>query len=174
VREVLAGVRAALETQGHEPSGAVPLGVMVEVPSVLFCLEPIIREADFVSVGTNDLVQYLLAVDRDNPWVARLYQPYHPAVMRALEGISRAANAAGKPCSVCGDVAGDPTTALLLLGMGYDAVSVAPNFFPEIKEAVRRTHSSAARELAAEVLRQTTIADVLRVMQSFRGRLRKT
>lgn len=174
VQGILAGVRTTLEKQGHEIAPAVPVGVMIEVPSLLHCLEHVIRQVDFVSVGTNDLVQYLLAVDRDNPWVARLYQPYHPAVLRALAAIGRAANAAGKSCSVCGDMAGDPATALLLLGMGYDAVSVAPNSFPEIKYAVRNTPYADARALADEALQQTTTADVVRVMQGFRGRLRKT
>lgn len=174
VREIFSGVRASLLTQGHEVAGDVPVGMMIEVPSVLMCLETIIREVDYVSVGTNDLVQYLLAVDRDNPWVARLYQPYHPAVLRALADIARIAGEAGRACSVCGDMADDPATALMMMGMGYDGVSVAPHFYPEIKYAVRLTSFERARALAAEVLAQTTVADVQRVMQAFRDRLRKS
>ena len=173
VRHIFEGVRSSLLEQGHEVSPDVPVGMMVEVPSVLFCLQGLIDEVDFVSVGTNDLVQYLLAVDRDNPWVARLYQPYHPAVLRALADVARVANAAGKPCAVCGDMADDPATALLIFGLGFDTVSVAPHFFPEIKHAVRSVGFERARALAAEVLSQATVADTLRVMQAFRDRLRR-
>lgn len=174
VREIFGGVRASLLTQGHEVAGDVPVGMMIEVPSVLLCLETMIREVDYVSVGTNDLVQYLLAVDRDNPWVARLYQPYHPAVLRALADIARISGEADRACSVCGDMADDPVTALMMMGMGYDAVSVAPHFYPEIKYAVRLTSFERARALATEALAQTTVADVQRVMQAFRDRLRKS
>jgi len=174
VHEIFDGVRASLLEQGHEVDADVPVGMMIEVPSVLFGLPDLLAEVDFVSVGTNDLVQYLLAVDRDNPWVARLYQPYHPAVMKALAHVARTAREAGTHASVCGDMADDPATALLFLGMGYDAVSVAPHFFPEIKYAVRRTNASDVRALAEEVLAQRDIAEVLRVFSRFRERLRGT
>ena len=173
VHQIFEGVRASLLEQGHEVDAEVPVGMMIEVPSVLFCLEAMIAQVDFVSVGTNDLVQYLLAVDRDNPWVARLYQPYHPAVLQALAVIARAAGAAGKPCSVCGDMANDPATALLIMGLGFDAISVAPNFFPEIKDSVRNVRFEDARAFAALALEQSTTSGVLRVMHDFRGRLRK-
>ena len=140
---------------------------MVEVPSVAArrC-EHSCGEVDFVSVGTNDLVQYLLAVDRDNPWVARLYEPHHPAVMAALtQRGARARASRSKPCSVCGDVADDPATALMLLGMGFDAVSVAPNFCPEIKYAVRaHLVEREARELRSP--RSTPQATVRRGARS--------
>jgi phosphotransferase system enzyme I (PtsI) len=171
VHEIFDGVRKSLVEQGHEVESEVSVGMMVEVPSVLFCLPSFLEEIDFVSVGTNDLVQYLLAVDRDNPQVASLYQPYHPAVLAALDRVARAANEANKPCSVCGDVAEDPATAILLLGMGYDAVSVAPHFYPEIKYVVRKTSSADARAYAEQALQQTNTADVLRVVSDFRDRL---
>jgi phosphoenolpyruvate-protein phosphotransferase len=171
VHEIFDGVRESLASQGHEIETSVPVGMMIEVPSVLFCLPSFLEAIDFVSVGTNDLVQYLLAVDRDNPWVASLYQPYHPAVIAALSRVARMSSEASVPCSVCGDMAEDPATAVLLLGMGYDAVSVAPHFFPEIKYVVRKTSSSDARGFAERVLAQTNIADVLRVMSEFRERL---
>ncbi len=171
VHEILDAVRAALVDQGHELEAKVPLGMMVEVPSVLFCLPQLLDVVDFVSVGTNDLVQYLLAVDRDNARVAGLYQPYHPAVIAALHRVAQASNEAGKPCSVCGDMAEDPMTAILLLGMGYHTVSVAPHFFPEIKYVVRKTSSAEARALADRALAQTSTADVLRVVSDYRERL---
>ena len=172
VHEIFDGVRASLLEQGHEIPEEVPMGMMIEVPSVLFGLPDLLDEVDFVSVGTNDLVQYLLAVDRDNPWVARLYQPYHPAVLKALALVARVASEADKHSSVCGDMADDPATALLLLGMGYDAVSVAPHFFPEIKYVVRHTSGADARALAEEALAQRDTANVLRVLSQFRERMR--
>ena len=172
VHEIFDGVRASLLEQGHEVDTDVPVGMMIEVPSVLFGLPDLLREVDFVSVGTNDLVQYLLAVDRDNPWVARLYQPYHPAVLKALALVAQTAGDAGTDCSVCGDMADDPATALLFLGMGYDAISVAPHFFAEIKYVVRRTKVVDVRALAEEVLAQRDTAGVLRVLSRFRERLR--
>ena len=173
VRTIFDGVRSSLLEQGHEVDPDVPVGMMVEVPSVLFCLERMIEDVDFVSVGTNDLVQYLLAVDRDNPWVARLYQPYHPAVLRALAKVARIAGEANKPSTVCGDMADDPVAAIILMGMGYRAVSVAPSFFPEIKYSVRNTSLNQARGLAERVLAMSTTADVVREMHAFGERLRK-
>jgi phosphotransferase system enzyme I (PtsP) len=166
--EIFDGVRASLLEQGYEVESEVPVGMMIEVPSVLFTLAEMVRHVDFVSVGTNDLVQYLLAVDRDNARVARLYEPHHPAVLAALARVAQIAGAAGKPCSVCGDIAADPATAILLLGLGFDAVSVAPNFLPEMKYAIRRTAMPAARALATEALGETTIAGVRSVLSRFR------
>lgn len=170
-REVFEGVRARLGEQGYEVNADIPVGVMIEVPSTLFVLDELLREVDFVSVGTNDLVQYLLAVDRDNPKVARYYDPTHPAVWRALRTVAECARRAGRPCSVCGDLAADPSMAVLLLGLGYDAVSVAPHFVPEVKFAVRETTAERAGALAAEVLRQETSAGVTGILAAFRSEL---
>src|SRR6185503_17636871 len=126
VHQLFDEIRSQLSEQGYSTADDVPVGAMIEVPSALLELDRIVREVDFVSVGTNDLVQYLLAVDRDNPWVSGLYDPHHPAVVRALKQVAVAATSAGKSCSVCGEIASDPAVTLLLLGFGYDAVSVAP------------------------------------------------
>ncbi len=164
-------VRRQLIDQGHEVPANVPVGAMVEVPSTLFILDALLKEVDFVSVGTNDLVQYLLAVDRDNPLVARLYDVHHPAVLSALDMVARACRAAKKPCSVCGEMAGDYATALLMMGLGYDTVSVVPMLLPEVKYAVRETHSEEARDVAAKVLRETTSEGVRGVLAATRDRL---
>jgi phosphotransferase system enzyme I (PtsI) len=174
VREIhvlFAETRDQLLQQGYEVADEVPVGAMVEVPSVLLTLPQVLREVDFLSVGTNDLVQYLLAVDRDNAWVSSLYDPHHPAVLRALATVAETARAAEKPASVCGDVAGDPATALLLLGMGYDSISVASQFVPEVKYAVRRTRSEVARELARRALAEETSQGVRDVLEEVRSRL---
>ena len=164
-------VRRQLIQQGYEIAPDVPVGSMIEVPSALLALDHLVPAVDFVSVGTNDLVQYLLAVDRDNAWVSSLYDPHHPAVIRALQMVADAAQRAEKPASVCGDMSGDPATALLLLGMGYDAVSVAPQFIPEIKYAVRRTPAEDARGFVEEALSQEDSDGVRRVLERIRARL---
>lgn len=173
VHRVFDDVRRQLVEHGYEIAANTPVGIMIEVPSSVLCLERIIEEVDFVSVGTNDLVQYLLAVDRDNPWVSRLYDPQHPAVVWALSHVARIARAAGKPCSVCGEMAGDYATALMLLGVGYDSVSVAPNFLPEIKYAVRQTPFAEARRIAESVEREVTCEGVQRVLAEAREGLHR-
>ena len=171
VHRVFNDVRRQLLEQGYEVAPDVPVGIMIEVPSSVLVLPRLIQEVDFVSVGTNDLVQYLLAVDRDNPWVSRLYDPQHPAVVWALAHVAEIARAAQKPCSVCGEMAGDYATALMLLGMGYDSVSVVPNFLPEIKYAVRETQLAEAREIARSAQIETTCEGVRRVLAEVRERL---
>jgi len=171
VHRVFDDVRRQLTDQGFEIPVDVPVGMMIEVPSCVLQLETMIREVDFVSVGTNDLVQYLLAADRDNPFVAKLYDPQHPAVMLALRHVARVAAAAGKPSSVCGEMAGDYATAVLLMGMGYASVSVAPNFLDEVKYAVRQTRFSEAQALAEDAARAETSAAVRSVLLELRERL---
>ena len=130
-----------------------------------------LREIDFVSVGTNDLVQYLLCADRDNSRVAGLYDPHHPAVMWALDRVAKIAAGAGKPASLCGEFAGDRIAAITLLGMGYGALSVAPNFVSEVKYAVRQTDYEEARRVAVNVLEQTTYEGVRAAFGDARERL---
>ncbi len=169
--KIFDGVRESLAEQGYDQENSVPVGMMVEVPSVLFCLPEMLAHVDFISVGTNDLVQYLLAVDRDNPWVAKLYEPQHPAVMAALQQIATACRKAKKPSSVCGDLACDPALAVLMFGMGFDAVSVAPNFLPEIKYAVRKVSHAEAKELARAAVEARSCAEVKQVVARCRDRI---
>jgi phosphoenolpyruvate-protein kinase (PTS system EI component) len=165
------GLRLDLDEQGYSIPDDIPLGVMVEVPSAIFNLRSFLDEIDFVSVGTNDLVQYLLAVDRDNSWVAKLYEPYDPSVFQALRDVADACAEKNKPCSVCGDLASDPLNALVLLGLGYHSVSVAPHFVPEIKYLLRSTTMEKARELAEAVTSQRRARDVRELMREAREEL---
>jgi phosphotransferase system enzyme I (PtsI) len=172
VHEIYTEVRQQLMDQGYEVAPSLPVGIMIEVPSNLFVLEDLMRAVDFVSVGTNDLVQYLLAVDRDNTRVAKHYNPFHPAVLRALARVAECARTAGKPCSVCGEMAGDDATAMLLLGLGYTSVSVAPHFVPSIKFAVRNSTRAEAKELARQVLTLDRADDVRALLETARSRFR--
>lgn len=168
VREVHAifhEVRDQLNEQGYELCEDVPVGCMIEVPSALFALDSIVEEVDFLSVGTNDLVQYLLAVDRDNAWVSNLYEPQHPAVLAALSSIAAAAKSAGKHAAVCGDLAADPAMAVLLFGLGFDGVSIAPQFVPEVKYAMRRVTSAEASRFAARARAAQVVGEVRGVLR---------
>lgn len=171
VHQIFNRVRGQLIDQGYEVAPDVPVGVMIEVPSAVMVLDSILAEADFVSVGTNDLVQYLLAADRDNPWVSKLYDPYHPAVMISLSQIAQKARAAGKPASVCGEMAGDYATALLLFGMGFHAVSVSPHFVAEVKHAVRQAGMADLVQLAARVGAAGSGAEVRAALEGLRAHL---
>ncbi|MDO9334791.1 MAG: putative PEP-binding protein, partial [Caulobacter sp.] len=128
------------------------IGVMIEVPSAVYQADRIAARVDFLSVGTNDLTQYLLAVDRNNARVAGLYDALHPAVLRALMQIVDCAHRNGKPVSVCGEMAGDPAAALLLLGMGMDSLSMSIASLPRIKWVIRNISRADARRLLEDVL----------------------
>lgn len=128
------------------------IGIMIEVPAAVYQARELARRVDFLSVGTNDLTQYLLAVDRNNPRVAGLYHSFHPAVLRALANIVEDVHAEGKTVSVCGEMAGDPSAAVLLMAMGYDVLSMNANNLPKVKSVIRALQMSDARKLLAEVM----------------------
>ena len=130
------------------------VGVMIEIPAAVYQVREIASRVDFVSVGSNDLTQYLLAVDRNNPRVASLYHSYHPAVLQALCQVAQDCHDVGKPVSICGELAGDPGGAILLLAMGYDALSMNAANLPRIKSVIRGIDMAMARGLLAEVLTQ--------------------
>ncbi len=139
IRRMVEEVRAGLRQSGASFAEDVPLGVMIEVPGAALCIEDILREVDFVSIGSNDLVQYLMAADRDNPKVAHLCEPFSPALLRLLNQVIRACEAQGKPVTLCGEMAGRARCVLPLFGMGLRRVSMSPAFVPSIRELVRHT-----------------------------------
>jgi len=140
------------------------VGVMIEVPAVLFQIEGLARRVDFLSIGSNDLTQYLLAVDRNNPNVADLYDTLHPAVLRALTQAVRDAHAHGRPISVCGEMAGQPAAAVLLLGMGVDSLSMNAANLPRVKWVIRSFSAEQARALLDEALQFDSADDVRRIL----------
>ena len=137
-----------LRATGEAHDANIELGIMVEVPVMVSILPDVLPLVDFVSVGTNDLVQYLLAVDRDNSRVAKMYDPFHPGVLRVLEQIASAAKDAGKPASVCGEIAGDHYFTPLLIGFGFRELSMAPVFVPRVKLTLRRFSKEECETLA--------------------------
>lgn len=129
-----------------------PIGVMIEIPAAVYQTRELARQVDFLSVGSNDLTQYLLAVDRNNPRVADLYDFLHPAVLQALQKVVNDAHLEGKPVSICGEMAGDPAAAVLLLAMGFDSLSMNATNLPKVKWLLRQVTQSKATELLGQVM----------------------
>ncbi|MEP7180979.1 MAG: phosphoenolpyruvate--protein phosphotransferase [Betaproteobacteria bacterium] len=150
--------------QGGQAARLPPLGVMLEVPSALYQIADLAKRVDFFSIGTNDLTQYLLAVDRNNARVASRFDSLHPAMLRAIDHAVRQAREYGKPLSVCGEMAGEPASAILLMGMGVDTLSMASPSLPRVKQALRTFTQRRAQELLAEALRADNPADVHRML----------
>jgi len=141
-----------------------PVGVMLEVPAAILQIDDLAKRVDFFSIGTNDLTQYLLAVDRTNARVAGHYDSLHPSVLRAIDYAVGRARDLGKPLSVCGEMAGEPASAVLLMGMGVESLSMASPSLPRVKKAIRTFTRQHARELSAEALRTEDAAAVHRIL----------
>jgi phosphotransferase system enzyme I (PtsI) len=159
-KEVISEVRAKVQQQLGRELNTVPLGVMVEVPAAVLCLEALAKEVDFLCVGTNDLIQYTLAVDRGNPNVAYLFQPLHPAVLQCLDRIAEIARKTGKPVRICGEISSNPLFAVLLLGMGFTDLSMNPLSIPPIRQVLREVPLEASRQIAKEALTFVTANEV--------------
>ncbi len=166
--KVLDAVKQELRDKDEAFDGSIEVGAMVEVPSAAVIIDLLAAETDFLSIGTNDLIQYLIAVDRLNDQVAHLYDPAHPAVLRTLKAIIDGGNAANTPVSVCGEIAGDPIYAGLLLGMGADSLSLTSSLLPEVKYFIRHINKSEAEALVAEVMQLGDSADVVQKLEAFR------
>jgi phosphoenolpyruvate-protein phosphotransferase (PTS system enzyme I) len=138
----------------------VPLGIMVEVPAAALCIHALLPEVDFISIGSNDLIQYVMAADRDNPKVAHLCEPFSPPIFRLLRHILRACDKHGKPATLCGEMAGRPRCFLPLFGLGLRRFSMSPAFVPTIKELARCSARDRAEEIARRVLRLRTFKQV--------------
>jgi phosphotransferase system enzyme I (PtsI) len=159
-REVISRVRAKLQKKLGVTLNPVPLGIMIEVPAAVLSLEALAKEVDFLCVGTNDLIQYTLAVDRGNPNVAYLFQPLHPAVLQCLDRIADIAKRAGKPVRICGEISSNPLFAVLLLGMGFTDLSMNPLSIPPIRQVLREVPLDASRQIAKEALKFVTANEV--------------
>ncbi len=159
-KALIARVYAELLEEGYNVK-MPPVGVMIEVPAAVYQTRELAARSGFLSVGSNDLTQYLLAVDRNNARVADLYQAFHPAVLRALQHIVNEAHAEGVSVSICGELAGDPSAAILLMAMGFDVLSMSSTNLPKVKSVIRGISLSLAKALLAEVIVMTD-ADQIR------------
>ena len=160
IKELFAEAKNELEHEGTRFDRQMELGIMVEVPSAVQLADRFLREVDFLSIGTNDLIQYILAVDRSNRKVASLYEPLHPAVLAALMSTIKAGKREGKRVGMCGEMAGDPLCALLLLGMGLEEFSMGSLYIPVIKKAVRSITYEGAKSAAQIVLQMDTVGEI--------------
>jgi phosphoenolpyruvate-protein phosphotransferase len=159
-REEVNTVSRELAAQGVPAATEIMLGIMVEVPSSALMADAFAKEADFFSIGTNDLTQYTMAADRGAARVAHLYSPIQPAVLRLIARTVEAGHAAGRWVGICGEAGGNPAWAPLWLGLGLDELSMAPSAIPAVKEVIRTTTFTAARELAEAALRLSTVEDI--------------
>jgi len=165
VRGIVRRTIKQLRDRGHECS-VPPLGMMLEVPAAAIMIDHLLDAVDFVSIGSNDLVQYLMAADRDNPKVNHLCQPLAPAVLRVLQQVITSCDEAGTPVSLCGEMAGQPRSFVLLLGMGLRRFSMSPAFIPSIKELASHVSVADAEDLLQQALRKKTTAEVQRLMEN--------
>ncbi|QJT09199.1 phosphoenolpyruvate--protein phosphotransferase [Oceanidesulfovibrio marinus] len=150
-KAVLREAQRELEAEGREYDPDMPVGIMVELPSTVFIADALAHEVDFFSVGTNDLIQYSLGIDRLNRHVSYLYQPLHPAVIRSIKYVVDAGHHAGIEVSVCGELASDPYCVPILLGMGVDTISITPQAIPGIKRIIRQTTMEDCKKLLKDV-----------------------
>ena len=151
-KEMIAKVREELASEGVEMAPRVPVGIMVEVPSIALIIDRVTDEVDFFSIGTNDLVQYSLAVDRVNEHVAHLYQPAHPGILRLIREVIITSNRADIPVSICGEMCSEPAYILLLMGLGLRHFSLSPIAIPTVKRVIRQVTMKEAVKVADECL----------------------
>lgn len=159
-KAVLQEVREELEASQETIASYIPIGCMIEVPSAAIIADLLAKECDFLSIGTNDLVQYTLAVDRSNHNLSGLYSPTNPSILRLIRLIVSEANHHGIPVTVCGEVAADPRFTALLLGLGVHELSVASRYLPTVKNAIRNTSIVAASKLAEKALSLSSAAEI--------------
>ena len=163
-RELVAESAAALEREGIPAAPDVPIGVMIETPAAAMLAEEFAAASDFLSVGTNDLTQYTLAVDRGNARLADRFTPFHPSVVRLLKRIVEAGKRANLEVSVCGEMASDPMAAILLLGLGYRVLSISPPRLPLVRWLIRQLDAGIAESVAAEAVEASTTGQVVSVL----------
>jgi phosphotransferase system enzyme I (PtsI) len=159
-KRIITEVKHEMAEAGVEHNAILPMGVMIEVPAAAMMADLFAREADFLSIGTNDLTQYMLAVDRANENVAHLYQPLHPAILRTIGHLVRVADAAKVPLELCGEMAANPVQAIALIGLGIRTLSLVPGSIPLVKNAVRSIELERVQSLMKEAMKLASSAEV--------------
>jgi len=171
-KEAFERARESLRDEGVPFDEDIPVGIMMEVPSACAMADDLAMEADFLSLGTNDLIQYSLAVDRGNPQVAYLYQELHPAILRQIKAVIDAGHRHGRWVGMCGEMAANPLATMILIGMGLDEFSMSPEILPEIKKIIRSCTHAEAKACADEALQARTTRGVTRVARRYvKGKL---
>jgi phosphoenolpyruvate-protein phosphotransferase (PTS system enzyme I) len=169
VRALIAEVMTELSSEGKRFDPRVPVGAMIEIPSAALIVETMAEEVDFFSLGTNDLVQYLLAADREDESPVPYYDPLHPAVVRLIRSVAEAASRTGRPLTICGEMAGEPRYTELLLGLGLRRFSVSPGEILGVKRAIRAANLGAANALAQRALAMRSVAEIRALLSAPRN-----
>jgi phosphotransferase system enzyme I (PtsI) len=155
-----------LRKEGKIFRAGIQIGAMIEIPSAAIMADLLIEEVDFLSIGTNDLIQYSMAVDRVNEAVAYLYDPLNPAILRLIQMTVQACHNAGKWVGMCGEMAGEPQYVPLLLGMGLDELSASVSVIPEVKRVIRMMPHAKSKEIALAALKVKTSEEVLELIKN--------
>jgi phosphotransferase system enzyme I (PtsI) len=166
-KAVVDEVRHELDKSGQPYDRELPIGIMVEMPSAVMVADLLARECDFMSIGTNDLIQYSLAIDRVNEHVGYLYHPLHPAILRMIQRVVDAAHAAGIRVGLCGEMAGEPFYGLVLLGLGLDEMSMNATSIPIVKAVLRGSRLQSARDLVEESMSLPTATEIEHLVDAF-------
>jgi phosphotransferase system enzyme I (PtsI) len=164
-KQVLDDCKAELRRRGQAFDDKLPIGVMIEMPSAVMTADHLAGEVDFFSIGTNDLIQYTMAIDRGNEAVGYLYQPLHPALLRMVKLVTDAARARGIPVAMCGEMAGEPLLAAVLLGLGLTELSMNAAAIPMVKSVLRAVSAADARRLAERCLAMPSTEHVERLVK---------
>ncbi|MDK2858647.1 MAG: phosphoenolpyruvate-protein phosphotransferase system enzyme [Verrucomicrobiota bacterium] len=165
ILRIIEEIKGELDGERVDYDKKMELGIMVEIPSAIFMIDALLKHIDFISIGTNDLTQYLLAADRMNEHIRDYYQPYHPAVFRAIARIVDAAHARNKWVGVCGELGGMPLAVPALIGLGVDELSMSAQTVPEIVHVIRHTSYQSARRLADRILAMDEESDIKTLLQ---------
>ncbi len=166
-KELIAQAKSELDRRGEEYNSSILVGCMIETPAAVAICDLLAEEADFFSIGTNDLVQYLLAVDRVNNEIAFLYEPHHPAVLRSLKQVAQVAKERNLPVTVCGEIAGDPHFLPLLMGLGYDSLSASSSMIAEMKFFARRFNQKDVDEIIKEAESKKRPSEIKELIKNF-------
>ncbi len=167
---LLGEVRRELERENIPFASEIPVGIMIEVPSAALTADALAKKADFFSIGTNDLIQYTMAVDRGNEQVAYLYEPFHPGLLRLIRMTIESGHAEGIPVAMCGEMAGDPRATVVLLGLGLDQFSMSAVGVPEVKRIIRSTSLAEAEELAGSIMEMRSAVEIDSFVRRFMNR----
>jgi phosphotransferase system enzyme I (PtsI) len=168
-KQLLYDAAAELEKEGEAYGRDIEIGVMIEVPSAVFLAETLAREVDFFSIGTNDLIQYTLAIDRNNKEVSYLYQPMHPSILRMLKHVTDVGKKTGTTICICGEMAADPIYLPVLLGLGINEFSLLPQSIPPVKSLLRSLNASETKGFVEELMTYNSAKDIVSTLHARYG-----